>query len=163
MLNLFKDQSALVVMRHEKSIASVWGFLSAHGIQPSNFHQFVLERHKDSPEVFLEKKTKIMKCISEDAPSLLVLATKVNDSGSESEIIEFLVELKEAGIQETPIVLTHLSQFDPEMLSAFKDLELNIHYVEDDNLGFPKDTDPVGTNRTGMSKLGTKIQDILTV
>ncbi len=146
----------LVIMRHEKSIAAVYGFVTGLGASPKDFQSFVLERDKDSAEHFTAKLNDIHKAVKDNSFDCLILATKVNDIGKESELVSFLNDLKAQGLGNQPVILTHLEAMNP-----LSDLGLNLHIVENDNLGFPKPDDPPGSVRTGMRQLGPVILNAL--
>lgn len=153
-----ENQRFLVVMRHEKSIAAVYGFASGLGASIPEFQALVMERDKDSTTDFEQKKSSLHQAIVGNTFDTLILATKINDTDQHSQILPFLIELKEAGLDNKPIILTHLSSMDKDLKQSIDALGLNIHIIENDNLGFPKAGDT--TKRTGMSQLGAKILDL---
>ncbi len=85
-----KNKRFFVAMRHEKSIAATYGFVSGLGASIPEFQSLVLERHKDSSDVFGAKKEMLFTAIQEKSFDALILATKVNDVDNESQLIPFL-------------------------------------------------------------------------
>ena len=152
-----------VCMRHEKSIAATYGFLSGLGASVPDFLPIVLERDHDSPDEFQTKKDFLIQAVKNGSFDALILATKVNDSGSESQLVQLLTEIKTAGIGQKPIIMTHLTKIDDALKSAIDALSLNTVIVENDNLGFPKPTDHKDDIRTGMSRLGPAILNHLQI
>ena len=151
------DKKFLVVMRHEKSIAAVYGFVSGLGASITDFQAFVLERDKDSEKEFKNKKSELLAAIRADNYDMIILATKVNDAGKNSELVSLLQDLQQAGLDQQPVLLTHLEEMNTSQKATLAALGLNLHIIENDNLGFPKAGDPHGSIRTGMSQLGSKI------
>lgn len=144
-------------MRHEKSIAAAYGFLSGLGASVSDFTAIVMDRKEQSDTDFDTAKALLLKTIEDKTPDALIMATKVNDRDDTSQLIPLLRELRDHHISSTPIILTHLSTLDDGVNKEVLATGLNITVVENDNLGFPKLSDGYGAVRTGMRKLGPAI------
>jgi hypothetical protein len=138
---------ALVILRHEKSLAIVRAWLQDHDIDAVCVALDPVELPDDTEAALKQIRQSI-----ENGVAVIILGTKVYDHTKKEQtdppeqLIEFLEILKSYSCGTTPLCLTHLADMPPALVAETRAMGLNVRFVENDNLG-----------RDGMHNLGPVI------
>lgn len=138
---------ALVILRHEKSLAIVRAWLQSHDMDAVCVALDPVELPEATEAALKQIQTSI-----EDGVAVIIVGTKVYDrvkkekTDPPEQLIEFLELLKSYGCGTTPLCLTHLADMPTALVAEITGMGLNARFVENDNLG-----------RDGMGNLGPLI------
>lgn len=130
-----QTQKILVILRHENSLRIVHDYLETKDMQSICIALDPVELPGDVDTALHKIKSAIQSGI--DA---VIIGTKVYDSVKRDKsepparLIEFLNLLKNHGIDQTPICMTHLSSMSDDLIQNIKNTGLKITWVENDNL-----------------------------
>lgn len=139
-----QNKKVLTILRHEKSLNIVREFVESKGGTMIAVALDPVELPDQVDAALAQIKSALAAGVD-----VIAMGTKVYDpvKGGPSHLPQFLTLLKEYGVGDTPIALTHLVEYTDADKQGIAASGLNITSVENDNLG-----------RDGMINFGPLIE-----
>lgn len=155
--HIFAEKRFMAIARHKPTVVAINFFTTALGADLEGFCGIEMDR-VEAPDAFDGQVERMLEQLQTNDYAAVVMAAKVNDAeGDACNLLPLLTKMKNAGLGNTPVVITYIKAFPKDVLTAIKDLGINVHVCEFDDASYRKPTDKPGQVRTGGQKIGAAL------